>query len=170
MRRKRAEVPGPFTIVSEGSGQGKTTRPKGTTDEKEVVDFTYVQRWDARGTRATFTLDPSPNQTRELPLRTGVVEGPVEFTFTRTETVVGEPVGRVSRATGRADRLEMGIEGDGYRLTAIGNVEVDGEGPGMLGKVRAQQLVVIFDKDMKPIRYQGSGTPSSVKATPAGGG
>jgi hypothetical protein len=135
-------------------------------EEKDVAQ-TYLQNLDLTGSAGTINLDPEA-KTTSTNLKTGRIEGPVEFTFKRVEKNAGAEKPDETTLQGRGDLLTFDFTGAERQIILQGNVHLEGTG-GFNGVTNVDRLIITVDEKLQPIRYETEGKPATTTVKTGGG-
>ncbi|MGV3615638.1 MAG: hypothetical protein ACO1SV_09925 [Fimbriimonas sp.] len=152
-------LPHPLTVVSDSRGDVVKTENGQTTR----VPFTQHTQFQGSKGQFTVAVDPAGEDTE---LQTGRIEGPTTVRMTRTETVPNAPQPEVTNVNGKADLVELDFKQEKARLlTATGNVDFEGDGRGLAGRVRGTKAVITLDAQNNPTNYEFTGSSGAPTTT-----
>ena len=135
--------------------------------EDKDVQQNFAQNLDLTGSAGTINLDPQAT-TAATNLKTGRIEGPVEFTFKRTEKNAGDEKPDETTLQGRGDLLTFDFTGTERQIILQGNVRLEGTG-GFNGVTNVDRLIITVDEKLQPIRFETEGKPATTTIKTGGG-
>jgi hypothetical protein len=148
-------IPDPFTMEANSAGK--------------AGEGTFTQSITATGTKGTLQIVPQDSD--QLPIRTGEISGPVQVDVVREEAHPGKPAPEVTRINGVADGITFDLR-EQRTITLRGNVRIRGESGLYLGTSEGDMVVITLDETLKPIRIRVTGDPtkSTLREKGPGGG
>ncbi len=159
---------GELTMPAKLRVRSDTTGARTVKKEDKDVAQTYTQALDLVGTSGAISLDPNA-KTSSTNLKKGTIQGPVEFTFLRSETDAGAKEPAITNLVGRGDKLIFDFTGTARTITLVGNVHLVGTGS-FNGETNVDKLIITVDEKLQPIRYETEGNPSTTKMKTGDGG
>ncbi|MFI5387402.1 MAG: hypothetical protein ACHQ50_14935 [Fimbriimonadales bacterium] len=167
----RFTMPGEFTgtLATHGT-ENVVVKPKKSEIGKKPVLLLRVfdDAMEVHGVSGTIELLTLAS-TRENPLRTGTINGPVKFKYTRHSTLDGKPE-HEAVVNGSADRIDMDFSSPVHTITFTGNVKVDGDnGDYVFSSSNAKTVLTLGPHD-ELHKIDSEGSPIKTNVKPVGGG
>jgi hypothetical protein len=160
-------VEGKIATESKLRVRSDTAGTRSIKKEEKDVQQSFSQNLDLTGASGTINLDPQA-KTTATNLKSGRIEGPVEFTFKRIEQDAGAKEPTETTLQGRGDLLTFDFTGSERVLILQGNVHLVGTGS-FNGTTNVDKLIITVDEKLQPIRYETEGKPATTTVKTGGG-